>query len=701
MELSAPTDIDYIIWGPFANLAAAQAACGTYSNIVGDVNCVTDYIFGIPIGTTCEGYGCSYSFSNVETPGIPNTQVGEVYVMLITNYEDYVQDISLTQTGGMGATDCSIVTNNCSFSNIDGTITDCNDTTNQYTITGSVSFVNAPSNGSLIILNSCGGSQTFSAPFSGSVAYSFLNTADGSPCTITATFTEDLSCSATLDFDAPPPCTCPADIGTYNYTVDGANVNINSPIKLCYGEQLSITLNNNWTPPNETTGGTDPNPPSYIPGIYWLLYSCAPSFALTPTLADLNNQIIENDPCLQGVISSFPNLVDLNDLSIINSFPAGTFSNNTIYYVPLTMYDTTLGYYSYTIDPALMCYELGAPVVVQYLPQITFTQTQNCANGTITATINGGAAQLNGTNFSVVPGSLTPSSAQALNTTTNNGGTITIEGLQTGPYSFQVQDANGCSISINGNFTGPQTANLTYDDNLYCLDDSNPIATIIGNQGGTFSSGSGIRSVNLLNSSPGVYTITYTTSGPLCPTTDTYTVTIEDFPVVDGGPDITTCIGNQVTLSASGAVSYSWNLGLIDGIPYLPNIGETQFIVQATTNGGCSGTDSVIVTVIEDCSYDEDVVFWVPNSFTPDGDQYNQNWHPVFYSGYDPFFFELYVYNRWGELIWESHDVNAGWDGTYFNGRKCPDGLYTWKIKFKTVNNDDKRTAVGNITLLR
>jgi gliding motility-associated-like protein len=703
MELSAPTDIDYIIWGPFANLAAAQAACGTYNNIVDDTDCIT--FLGLPI--SCSAYGCGYSTSNIENPGIPNAQVGQVYVMLITNYANNVQNISLTQTGGTGATDCSIVTNNCSFSNIDGTITNCDGTTNQYTITGTVSFVNAPSTGSLTLSNSCGGTQTFNAPFTGSVNYSFVNTANGSPCTITATFTDDQSCSATLDFDAPPSCTCPADLGTYNYTVDGVNVSPSSQIKLCFGEQLSITSNNDWTPPNETIGGTDPNPPPYIPGIYWLIYSCPPTFGITPTLADLNNQNLEDDPCLQGVMSSFPSWGNVNNLSIINAFPAGTFTNNTIYYVPLTMYDSTGGTYSYIIEPALMCYEMGAPVAVQYLPDVTFTQTQNCSNGTVTATISGGDAQVNGSNFSIVPGSISPSTAQAVNSTATNGGTITIGNLETGPYSFDIQDANGCSITISGNFTGGQPASLTYNDDVFCLVDPNPTATIVGTQGGTFTSTSGLSlnsttgTVNLLSSTPGTYLITYTTPGPLCPGSDSYTITIQDNPVVDAGEDITVCFKNSVTLQATGADSYTWNNGLMNGIAYLPNIGVTEFIVLGSTSGGCVGTDTVLVTVIDDCENEDEVVFWAPNTFTPDNDQFNQSFNIIFYSGYDPFSFELTLYNRWGELIWESHDVNVGWDGTYNNGMKVPDGVYTWKVRFKRIQNDLKETFFGHVNVLR
>ena len=94
MNLSAGSDIDYIIWGPFASLTDAEANCGSYNNVV----------------------DCSYSFTNNETPQILGAVAGQVYVMLVTNYANVVQDITLTQSGGVGNTDCTIVnppTANC------------------------------------------------------------------------------------------------------------------------------------------------------------------------------------------------------------------------------------------------------------------------------------------------------------------------------------------------------------------------------------------------------------------------------------------------------------------------------------------------------------------------------------------------------------------------------------------------------------
>lgn len=92
MSLSAPSDIDFIVYGPFTDLANAQGECGN---------------MGSP---TAPEVDCSFSGTNMETPSIPNALVGEVYVMLITNYANNIQNVLLTQTGGTGETDCSIVT---------------------------------------------------------------------------------------------------------------------------------------------------------------------------------------------------------------------------------------------------------------------------------------------------------------------------------------------------------------------------------------------------------------------------------------------------------------------------------------------------------------------------------------------------------------------------------------------------------------
>ncbi|WP_175437455.1 T9SS type B sorting domain-containing protein [Crocinitomix algicola] len=91
MELFADSDIDFIIWGPFDDLADAQSNCGTLG---GPESPIVD---------------CSYSGVAYETPEITGAEVGEVYILLITNYAAVVQDVTLGKIGGEAETDCDIV----------------------------------------------------------------------------------------------------------------------------------------------------------------------------------------------------------------------------------------------------------------------------------------------------------------------------------------------------------------------------------------------------------------------------------------------------------------------------------------------------------------------------------------------------------------------------------------------------------------
>ena len=95
-----------------------------------------------------------------------------------------------------------------------------------------------------------------------------------------------------------------------------------------------------------------------------------------------------------------------------------------------------------------------------------------------------------------------------------------------------------------------------------------------------------------------------------------------------------------------------------------------------------------------------ELIFYIPNSFTPDGDEHNQTFGVTFTSGFNPYDFHLQIWNRWGETIWESYDHLASWDGTY-NGFLCQPGIYTYKIKFGNEDNDGKQEVLGHITLLR
>jgi gliding motility-associated-like protein len=124
--------------------------------------------------------------------------------------------------------------------------------------------------------------------------------------------------------------------------------------------------------------------------------------------------------------------------------------------------------------------------------------------------------------------------------------------------------------------------------------------------------------------------------------------------------------------------------------------GIFQFQVVRWDNGCVSNPQNFVVT-LELCPNE---IFYIPNAFTPDGDERNNTFKPIITSGVDLFNYSFYIYNRWGQVIWESYNPNIGWDGT-FNTIMCQDGVYTWKLKFKSPKTDEIKEFIGSLTLIR
>ena len=96
----------------------------------------------------------------------------------------------------------------------------------------------------------------------------------------------------------------------------------------------------------------------------------------------------------------------------------------------------------------------------------------------------------------------------------------------------------------------------------------------------------------------------------------------------------------------------------------------------------------------------EELIYYVPNTFTPDGDQYNTTFHPVFTKGYDPYDYSLKIFDRWGEILFESNNTEIGWDGTY-KGQILQNAVYIWQIEFKETMTDKRQSIIGHVNLLR
>lgn len=164
-------------------------------------------------------------------------------------------------------------------------------------------------------------------------------------------------------------------------------------------------------------------------------------------------------------------------------------------------------------------------------------------------------------------------------------------------------------------------------------------------------------------------------------TASTYTAYIPNDPI-------------QFTNQSTGAISYDWNFGdgnsstITNPTHNYPLVGFYNVNLIATNQFGCKDTAVKVITIISD--------FQLPNIFTPNGDGTNDEFLPFTEGVTD---YHLMIFDRWGELIFESRDVKVGWDGN-FNGKPCQQDAYVWKAQVKFFDGRDLNKT-GSITILR
>jgi gliding motility-associated-like protein len=106
---------------------------------------------------------------------------------------------------------------------------------------------------------------------------------------------------------------------------------------------------------------------------------------------------------------------------------------------------------------------------------------------------------------------------------------------------------------------------------------------------------------------------------------------------------------------------------------------------------GCRGRTQQKITVVPV------IPILVPNAFTPDGDAFNNTFKPVLYK---PQQYSMQIFNRWGQLIYQSNDAYGEWDGKY-QDNKCPDDIYLWRIVYNDFKTGLPQEVRGHVSLLR
>lgn len=266
----------------------------------------------------------------------------------------------------------------------------------------------------------------------------------------------------------------------------------------------------------------------------------------------------------------------------------------------------------------------------------------------------------------------------------------------------------------------------------------------------------GDTTATLLVSTAGFYSVQV--GNPPCLFTSSLNLTVTALPAVNLGPDTTICPGDSILLDALNAgASYGWNNGANTQTIIAAGSGDYSVVV---TNQGCSSEDTLRLSLIPNVAFAASVslcglstgleldagvsgttylwstgetsstimvqqagTYWVtvnappctlgdtvevtgvigeialyiPNSFTPNGDGLNDRFTAI---GQNITQFHLVIFNRWGQLIFETYDL-AGWEGT-LNGVVCQEDTYVYRIHYSTeCTGNTQQQRLGHVTIIR
>ncbi len=193
------------------------------------------------------------------------------------------------------------------------------------------------------------------------------------------------------------------------------------------------------------------------------------------------------------------------------------------------------------------------------------------------------------------------------------------------------------------------------------------------------------------------YTVTVTDA---CGLTITDIVDVIVFPIhAEFGQDFVTNQSIQFYDQSTGAVSYYWNFGdgSEDSVSTLQNPSHnylqegTYTVMLVTTNvEGCKDTTYQVLNVLPD------FYFYFPNAFSPNGNGRND-----VFMGYGAGIkkYSMRIYDRWGELVFSTEDIDTGWDGT-FKGSQSPSAVYAVIFDLEGYHDEVKR-YLGSVTLVK
>ncbi|MEI7595570.1 MAG: gliding motility-associated C-terminal domain-containing protein [Bacteroidota bacterium] len=169
---------------------------------------------------------------------------------------------------------------------------------------------------------------------------------------------------------------------------------------------------------------------------------------------------------------------------------------------------------------------------------------------------------------------------------------------------------------------------------------------------------------------------------------DTVRVDFNPRPIINIGNDSTLCVNNLPLVLPNNYAKYFWSTGDLSNT-IIAEVGGT-YSVEVVDFNGCKAMDTIVLT--DSCFTD----VYIPNTFTPEGNGINEVFKVISVSIID---FEMYIFNRWGEKMFYSNDIEMGWDGTW-SGSPCKEDVYCYQIKYRGLR-DGLKMKTGFVNLIR
>ncbi|MEI6313082.1 MAG: gliding motility-associated C-terminal domain-containing protein, partial [Bacteroidota bacterium] len=249
---------------------------------------------------------------------------------------------------------------------------------------------------------------------------------------------------------------------------------------------------------------------------------------------------------------------------------------------------------------------------------------------------------------------------------------------------------NGINRSTSGIYNDTLTNRNGCDSLVTLLLSVNNADTTIGNI--SICKGEAINSI--IYSSDTSVTNNYTNTFG-CDSLYQLNIIVYPLPTVNAGNDTTITAANSAILIASGAANYTWNNATIGAVNIVSPSESTIYIVTGTDVNNCSNVDSVNVNIIP---IDDSISIAIPSAFTPNGDGLNDIYKILATKNLSLKSFA--IFNRWGELVFKTNDINTGWDGRY-KGREQPIGTFVYYIEALKISSKDNYNITGTVTLIR